>query len=125
MDKIKGFLNSESNFAHTSNTPIRKTQTPKVKQNLTASIELSDQDCNSNLTQSKQIDVQSRNFNDEYIVGQKLGEGTHGIVRLCCKKDDLNSKYAVKIIKAPDEELMNMIRMTFLNTTILKSQYIA
>lgn len=58
-------------------------------------------------------------------MGKKLGEGTNGIVRLCWKKDDLSEKYAVKIIQTPDEEIMNMVRMTFLNTTLLKSAYIA
>lgn len=31
-------------------------------------------------------------------MGRKLGEGTHGIVRLCWKKDNKNILYAVKII---------------------------
>lgn len=34
--------------------------------------------------------MKSRNFNDEYEMGKKLGEGTNGIVRLCWKKDDLS-----------------------------------
>lgn len=58
-------------------------------------------------------------------MGQKLGEGTNGVVRLCWQKGNPECKYAVKIIQTPDEEMMRIIRMTFLNTTLIKSPYIA
>lgn len=48
--------------------------------------------------------MKSTNFNDEFIIGRKLGEGTHGIVKLCWKKDNPSILFAVKIIKTIDEE---------------------
>lgn len=47
---------------------------------------------------------------DEYTLGEKLGEGTNGIVWLCWSKLDEQMKYAVKVIPTDDEEIISMVK---------------
>lgn len=47
---------------------------------------------------------------DEYTLGEKLGEGTNGVVWLCWPKKDDKVKYAVKVIPTDDEEIINIVK---------------
>ncbi|CAD8138718.1 unnamed protein product [Paramecium pentaurelia] len=123
MEKLKGFLVSTHTISPIeAEQPLRKTQTPLIGQ-LQQSIQFSDEEEQSENIQ--EIDVKSTNFKDEFVLGRKLGEGTHGIVKLCWKKDNPSMLYAVKIIKTIDEEHLEIVRQTFINSTIIKSPYIA
>ncbi|CAD8136141.1 unnamed protein product [Paramecium octaurelia] len=123
MEKLKGLLVSTHTISPIeADQPIRKTQTPLIGQ-LQQSIQFSDEEEQSE--NIKEIDVKSTNFNDEFVLGRKLGEGTHGIVKLCWKKDNPNMLFAVKIITTIDEEHLEIVRQTFINSTIIKSPYIA
>lgn len=53
---------------------------------------------------------------DEYQLGDKLGEGTNGIVHICWLKKDDSIKYAVKIIASDDEEIIQMVKQSFINS---------
>ncbi|CAD8047243.1 unnamed protein product [Paramecium sonneborni] len=123
MEKMKGFLVTARNVSSRNDEePIRKTQTPLIGQQ-TQSISFTDDEMEDE--EFKQIGVKSTNFEDEFTLGQKLGEGTNGIVRICWKKDNPQQLFAVKIIQTPDEEQLDIIRQTFINSTIIKSPYIA
>jgi len=42
-----------------------------------------------------------------------VGEGAHGIVQVCYRKDGSRTPYAVKIFRTGDPEIINTIRQTF------------
>ncbi|CAK81564.1 unnamed protein product (macronuclear) [Paramecium tetraurelia] len=56
-----------------------------------------------------------KNFNEVYCYKNKrLGEGAHGIVKLCYKKLECNTiQYAVKIFRTGDPEIISTIKKTF------------
>jgi serine/threonine protein kinase len=60
-------------------------------------------------------------------MGRTLGEGAHAIVKLCWPKgansgeDDL---FAVKITRSGDQEIMENLRLTFLNSISLNHPFI-
>ncbi|CAK78813.1 unnamed protein product (macronuclear) [Paramecium tetraurelia] len=123
MEKMKGFLVSAHNISPINDDePIRKTQTPLIGQQV-QSISFSDDEMD--VEDFKQIGVKSTNFDDEFTLGKKLGEGTNGVVRICWKKDNPQQQFAVKIIQTPDEEQLDIVRQAFVNSTIIKSPYIA
>ncbi|CAD8135206.1 unnamed protein product [Paramecium octaurelia] len=123
MEKMKGFLVSAHNISPINDDePIRKTQTPLIGQQV-QSISFSDDEME--IEDFKQIGVKSTNFEDEFTLGKKLGEGTNGVVRICWKKDNPQQQFAVKIIQTPDEEQLDIVRQAFINSTIIKSPYIA
>ncbi|CAK70520.1 unnamed protein product (macronuclear) [Paramecium tetraurelia] len=125
MQKIKGFLNSESNFSPVEETIERKTRTPLLTQQQMQSSDLSDHDTHSNNVENNQIGLKNNCFLDEYTLGEKLGEGTNGIVWLCWPKKDDQTKYAVKVIPTDDEEIISMVKQAFINSQLLKSPFIA
>ena len=49
---------------------------------------------------------QTTNFESKYTLGAKLGEGGHASVYKCFLKSDkdMNTPFAVKIMRDPDEE---------------------
>ncbi|CAD8091083.1 unnamed protein product [Paramecium sonneborni] len=70
--------------------------------------------------QPKSINQQFRHFSDIYEYGHhQIGEGAHGIVKKCYKRDQNNQNlqerttYAVKIFRTGDTEIINTIRETF------------
>ncbi|CAD8070689.1 unnamed protein product [Paramecium primaurelia] len=56
-----------------------------------------------------------KNFNEVYCYKNKsLGEGAHGIVKICYKKLEGNTiQYAVKIFRTGDPEIISTIKKTF------------
>ncbi|CAK76664.1 unnamed protein product (macronuclear) [Paramecium tetraurelia] len=85
-------------------------------------------------SQPKSTNQQFRHFSDIYEYGPSsdrlyeylaLGEGAHGIVKKCYKRDQNNidiqdrTTYAVKIFRTGDTEIINTIRETFhINRTL-------
>ncbi|CAD8175532.1 unnamed protein product [Paramecium octaurelia] len=70
--------------------------------------------------QQKIASQQFRHFSDIYEYGHlQIGEGAHGIVKTCYKRDQSNGNnterttYAVKIFRTGDTEIINTIRETF------------
>ncbi|CAD8079829.1 unnamed protein product [Paramecium sonneborni] len=70
--------------------------------------------------QPKSTNQQFRHFSDIYEYGHhQIGEGAHGIVKKCYKRDQNNlnisdrTTYAVKIFRTGDTEIINTIRETF------------
>ncbi|CAD8064043.1 unnamed protein product [Paramecium primaurelia] len=70
--------------------------------------------------QQKSTNQQFRHFSDVYEYGHhQIGEGAHGIVKTCYKRDQINQNnserttYAVKIFRTGDTEIINTIRETF------------
>ncbi|CAD8154267.1 unnamed protein product [Paramecium octaurelia] len=76
--------------------------------------------------QPKSTNQQFRHFSDIYEYGHhQIGQGAHGIVKKCYKRDQNNidiserTTYAVKIFRTGDTEIINTIRETFhLNRTL-------
>ncbi|CAD8056439.1 unnamed protein product [Paramecium primaurelia] len=76
--------------------------------------------------QTKSTNQQFRHFSDIYEYGHhQIGEGAHGIVKKCYKRDQNNlniserTTYAVKIFRTGDTEIINTIRETFhINRTL-------
>ncbi|KAM3146234.1 hypothetical protein pb186bvf_001579 [Paramecium bursaria] len=122
MQKMKGFLKIDQ---QKESTPDRKTQTPQLREIPSPIISDGEADNICPEIQGREIGVNSRTFNQEYDLGHKLGEGSNGVVRQCWKKDQPNHILAVKIIQTQDEEMMRIIRTTFVNTLLIKSPYIA
>ncbi|CAD8159715.1 unnamed protein product [Paramecium pentaurelia] len=71
--------------------------------------------------QPRAINQQFRHFSDVYEYGdEQIGEGAHGIVKKCYRRDPNNNNgasdrvtYAVKVFRTGDTEVINTIRETF------------
>jgi serine/threonine protein kinase len=59
---------------------------------------------------------------DKYILGEKIGEGAHGIVKKCYDKDT-NKLYAVKTIRLDSEHIL-FLKRNFLDIKDLQHRNI-
>ena len=71
------------------------------------------------------FEVRNHRFELQYELGRSLGEGAHAVVKLCwprgANSDDL---FAVKITRSGDQEIMENMRVTFLNSISLNHPYV-
>jgi serine/threonine protein kinase len=74
---------------------------------------------------SKEQNQMSQNFEEHYIMGDKIGEGMHSEVYKCYKHDD-SKTYAVKITREDDDEKKIAHRNEFkLTSTIIHPNIIS